>query len=275
MRLPITGDQPAILPSGIVTGAPSGPFQPTAPSRIASAARQRSSAPSGQSRLPCSRKNLPPHGISSSANATPIAGPTIREQRARVGDHLDADAIAGEEDELVGALGGALRHRAQGSTTRAAARARARSGSRRSRSIARTQLFQRSTASTLPGGRRRLGALVPLHRVTEAVVGGGAHHVLARRGTRGSRARRRCPCSTRARTRRELGRCARAPRARHRRPPLRAELVGQRQDQRAQRVLVVRVDREDVAADALGLRRIVEQPIALGLLERVRDAVAA
>ena len=39
----------------IETGAPSGPFQPTAPSRIASAAAQRSSAPSGQSRLPCSR----------------------------------------------------------------------------------------------------------------------------------------------------------------------------------------------------------------------------
>ena len=52
-----------------------------------------------------------------------------------------------------------------------------------------------------------------------------------------------------------------------------AELIGERQDQRAQRVLVVGIDREDVAADALGLRRIVEQAVALGLLERVRDAV--
>src|SRR5262249_1033262 len=44
-------------------------------------------------------------------------------------------------------------------------------------------------------------------------------------------------------------------------------------DQTAQRFLVVRIDREHVEADALGLRRVVEQPIALGLLHRVRDAV--
>ena len=56
MRLPITGDQPAILPSFIVAGWPSGPFQPTAPSRITSAARHRSSLPAGQSRSPCSTK---------------------------------------------------------------------------------------------------------------------------------------------------------------------------------------------------------------------------
>jgi len=54
MRLPITGDQPAILPSAMVTGPPEGEGQPTAPSKITSAWRQRSSDPGGQSR-PCSR----------------------------------------------------------------------------------------------------------------------------------------------------------------------------------------------------------------------------
>ena len=55
-RLPITGDQPAMRPPAIVTGPPPpGAPQPTAPSTMASAAAHRSSEPSGQSRLPCSR----------------------------------------------------------------------------------------------------------------------------------------------------------------------------------------------------------------------------
>src|SRR5262249_41137289 len=61
--------------------------------------------------------------------------------------------------------------------------------------------------------------------------------------------------------------------ARRARRAARAELIGEREDQRAQRILIVRIDREHVAADALGLCRIVEQAIALGLVERVRDAV--
>ena len=50
-----------------------------------------------------------------------------------------------------------------------------------------------------------------------------------------------------------------------------AELVGQREQQQRQRLLVVRLDRQHVEADALGLDRLVEQPVALGLLQRRGD----
>ncbi len=43
------------------------------------------------------------------------------------------------------------------------------------------------------------------------------------------------------------------------------ELIGQRQHQPRQRLLVVRVDLEDVEVDALGLPRLIEQPVALRL----------
>src|SRR5262249_18811573 len=49
--------------------------------------------------------------------------------------------------------------------------------------------------------------------------------------------------------------------------------IGQGQEQRGPRLLVVRIDREDVQADALRLLRLVEQAVALGFLERLRDRV--
>ena len=47
-----------------------------------------------------------------------------------------------------------------------------------------------------------------------------------------------------------------------------AEAVGQREQQNRQRLLIVRVGPQDIQADALGLRRFVEQPITRGFLQR-------
>ena len=55
---------------------------------------------------------------------------------------------------------------------------------------------------------------------------------------------------------------------RDRRRPVLVELVGQRQQQHHQRLVVLRIDLQRVEADALGLDRLLEQPIPLGLRER-------
>ena len=61
------------------------------------------------------------------------------------------------------------------------------SGSRRSRWIVRTHEFQRSSASTLRGRAQRLGALVPLHGLAEALVRRRADDAGAPRKARASR----------------------------------------------------------------------------------------
>src|ERR1044071_8232549 len=119
---------------------------------------------------------------------------------------------------------------------------------------------------------QRLGALVPLHGVPEPVVGRRADGVLA------SEERAGLALVDQAAVVRALVLVGQlddvgARFARRVTGATRAELIGERQDQAAQRVLVVGSDREHVLADALGLRRIIEQPIALGLVHRVRDAV--
>ena len=48
------------------------------------------------------------------------------------------------------------------------------------------------------------------------------------------------------------------------------EVVRDREDQRDQRLVVVRVDPQDVFADALALLRLVQQAVALGFRERGR-----
>ena len=50
-----------------------------------------------------------------------------------------------------------------------------------------------------------------------------------------------------------------------------AELVREGQHQQHQSLLVLAVHPQDVAADALGVLGVVEQPVALGLLERGGD----
>ena len=55
--------------------------------------------------------------------------------------------------------------------------------------------------------------------------------------------------------------------------PRAAELIREREDQRPQRGLVVRVHREDIAVDRLGLCRLVEEAVALRAFERVGNAV--
>ncbi len=46
------------------------------------------------------------------------------------------------------------------------------------------------------------------------------------------------------------------------------ELVGQREQQRHNGLLVFRIDDQNVAADAFGLERFVEQPVARGFFQR-------
>src|SRR6185503_19055957 len=53
-----------------------------------------------------------------------------------------------------------------------------------------------------------------------------------------------------------------------------AELVGEREEQTGERLLVVGLDGQNIEADALRLEGLVEQPVALRLFERSRDAVA-
>ena len=58
------------------------------------------------------------------------------------------------------------------------------------------------------------------------------------------------------------------------RGPRPGELVGDGQDAGDERVLVPRVEPQHVLADALGLLGLVEQPVAVGLLQGGRDALA-
>src|SRR5262249_49557211 len=51
------------------------------------------------------------------------------------------------------------------------------------------------------------------------------------------------------------------------------ELIGQRQDQRGQRALVVRLSRQNIQTDTLRLGRLIEQPIAVGALQRFGNAL--
>ena len=119
---------------------------------------------------------------------------------------------------------------------------------------------------------QRLGALVPLHRVAEAVVGRRAHDVLAVQERAGLALVDQAAvvgALVLVGQLDDVGACL----ARRGGRTVGAELIGERQDEATQGVLVVGVDDEDVVADALGLRRVVEQPVALGLLHRVGDAV--
>ena len=52
-----------------------------------------------------------------------------------------------------------------------------------------------------------------------------------------------------------------------------AELIGEREQQRDERGLIVGVDREDVEADALGFARLVEEAVPLGLRQGGVDGV--
>ena len=52
------------------------------------------------------------------------------------------------------------------------------------------------------------------------------------------------------------------------------ELVGQRQDEADHGLLIVAVDREHIAIDALRFPGLVEQPIPLGLGEGTWDALS-
>jgi len=51
------------------------------------------------------------------------------------------------------------------------------------------------------------------------------------------------------------------------------ELIGQREDQRHQRALVVRIGLQNVQTDALRLGRLIEKAIAIGSLQRLGDGV--
>ena len=51
-----------------------------------------------------------------------------------------------------------------------------------------------------------------------------------------------------------------------------AELIGEREHEDDARGLVVRIGLEDIEADTLGFARFIEQAIALGFLERRRNA---
>ncbi len=133
----------------------------------------------------------------------------------------------------------------------------------------RTQVFQRRIASSLLARADRLGLLVALQRLLEKVIGHEARvrPAVAKHGAR-------APFADDAAV---VGPLVLAVEAREDflgatdvdgRP---FELVGQGEQQRDEGLLVVRLDLQDVQTDALGLPRLVQEPVALRLLERPRN----
>src|SRR5262249_24351293 len=121
-------------------------------------------------------------------------------------------------------------------------------------------------------GTKRLGALVPVHRLAEPVV-----DEWTRAGRMMLQLRLRPALVDEAGV---VGAFVlvpqlrdRFPRSRDAGPRILIELLGQGQQQRRQRRLIVRLDGERVQADALRFARLVQQTVALGLGERAGHRV--